>query len=794
MGGQRQAVPAPLGDRLRALRQAAGLTQEELAERAGLTAHAVSALERGTRTRPHPHTLRSLASALQISDRDLALLRAAASAPGSGTAQDAADPAAAVRQRTPLPHAPTPLIGRARELATIARILRDREGRLVTLTGAGGVGKTRLAVAVAEALVDGFPDGVSYVPLAALSDPALVLPTVGRALGLAGLDPVEASAAVAEHLRPRRHLLLLDNVEHLTAAAPELAELAAECPELTILVTSRASLRVRGEVEFPIQPLALPDERDPGVAAVLTSPAGALFAARARAVAAGFAVTEDNVAAVAAICRRLAGIPLALELAAARLRYLPPDVLLDRLGDAMAREGARDLPARQRTMRAAIDWSYRLLSPAEQRLFRRLSVFAGGFTLDAAEHVGAAGQDAPDVLGLLESLVEQSLVVVPSTDGHPRYAMLEPIAQYARELLDQAGEATRVHAAHAAFHLDLVERAEPQYQREEQLQWLARMDPETANTTRAVEWALAAGKPATAARFCRALAMFWWLRGHLHLGRRLAEATLTHRIDDHVLHTRTLLTAGTMAFGLGDLDGARRHCRHALRIARARGNTAGQANALSALGAADLSAGHLDAAEDALTAALELVESPSMDAEDEWTAALTNVWLGTVRMLRGDLAGAREHMARGLGSARSRGDRLISYIALYNLSQVALAEDDHERARTHLREGIELSWRTRDAANLAYLFESLAVVDGIECRPQRVATLLGAAESMREIVGADVYGYYLPDRDKAAQAAARARAALGADVYDDRLDAGRALDLDDAVAYALRSDASPLVV
>jgi predicted ATPase/transcriptional regulator with XRE-family HTH domain len=773
---------------LRALRLAAGLTQEELAERAGLTAHAVSALERGTRTRPHPHTLRSLARALDTSDRDLALLRAAVTPPTSRLADqaspaDARHAAAPGRAGTLLPHTPTPLIGRTREIATIGQIVRHRESRLVTLTGAGGVGKTRLAVAVAEALADDFPDGVAYVPLAAPSDPGLVLPAVGRALGLTALDPVDAPAAVAEHLRPLRHLLVVDNVEHLTAAAPQLAELAAGCPDLTVLATSRASLRVRGEAEFPVQPLALPAERDPGVAAVIGSPAGALFAARARAVAPDFAVTDDNVAAVAAICRRLAGIPLALELAAARLRYLPPGVLAERLDDAMARDGARDLPARQRTMRATIDWSYRLLGPAEQQLLRRLSVFAGGFTLEATEQVDGGGQPTPDVLGLLESLVEQSLVFATNADGQLRYGMLEPIAQYARELLDP-GEARQVHAAQA-YYLELAERAQLEYQRAEQLQWLGRVDAETANTTRAIEWALSVGMATMAARFCRALSTFWWLRGHLVLGRRIAEAILAKRPEDDVLYRRTLITAGTMAFGLGDLEGARHHWRQALHTARTGHDITGQANALSGLGVADLTAGDLDAAENHFTAALKLFDPTSMDAEDQWTAALTHVWLGTVRMLRGELPGAGEHMTRGLAFALSRADRLTSYIALYNLSQVALAENDHQRARTHLREGIALSHQTRDAAHLAYFFESLAAAAGVDGSAECVVTLLGAAESMREIAGAGGYSNYRPNRGAAAQAAKRARTALGADAYDDHLDAGRALDLDDAVAFAL---------
>ncbi len=798
MGGQHsgpaRAARTPLGDRLRALRQAAGLTQEELAERAGVTAHAVSALERGTRTRPHPHTLRSLARALHTSDRDLALLRAAVTPPeppalatvsadAGSASQVPAVSSACWGQPSALPAPPTVLVGRAREVATLTEILRRADTPLVTLTGPGGVGKTRLAVAVAHALADGFPDGVSFVPLAALSTPVLVMPTVGRALGIADLDSVDAQAAVAEHLRPLRHLLVLDNFEHLATAAPQVVALATACPSLAVLVTSRAALRVRGETEFPVQPLALPAEGRPGVAAVLASPAGALFLARARAVRPGFAVTDDNVAAVTAVCRRLAGIPLALELAAARLRYLEPEVLLARLDDAMARDGARDLPARQRTMRATIDWSYQLLDPAEQQLFRRLSVFTGGFTLEAAEHVGTCRLlDGPQVLGLLESLVEQSLVAVHHHDGHLRYGLLEPIAQYARDLLDRAGEAAEADGAHAEFYLGLAEWAAPGYQRSEQLDRLARMDPETANTALAIERSLDHGDAVTAGRMCWALWLFWWLRGHLLLGRRLSETALANERLPDTARARVLAAAGAMAFALGDNPAAGRLWQQAFDLGQAVGDRVVAAHTLPGVGVVALAQGDLAAAETALTRALSLAADTG--AEAEWPGDLTRIWLGTVRMLGGDPVGAVSCIERGLASARRRGDRLTSYIALYNLSQAALAQGDHVRARTYLSEGIELSHQTRDAANLAYFFELLAVA-AVDDQAPGVATLLGAAQSMREIAGAEVYGYYRPDQALTEAAAGRARAVLGADGYDDHVDAGRALDLDAAVAYAL---------
>jgi predicted ATPase len=575
------------------------------------------------------------------------------------------------------------------------------------------------------------------------------------------------------------------------------------------------------ETEFPVQPLALPTERDPGVAALAASPAGALFTARARAVSPGFAVTGDNVAAVAAICRRLAGIPLAIELAAARLRYLEPEILLARLDDAMARDGARDLPARQRTMRATIDWSYQLLDPAEQQLFRRLSVFTGGFTLDAAEHVGACPSpdqisDGADVLGRLEALVEQSLVLVTRDGGRLRYGMLEPIAQYAGDLLDRTEEAPQVHAAHATYYLHLAERAAPHYRQAEQLDWLARMDPETANTTLAIERSLDHHDSVTAARLCWALWLFWWLRGHLLLGRRLTDATLAHEHLHGATRARTLAAAGAMGFALGDTSAAGRLWEQAFDLAIDVGDRTAAAHSLPSIGIVALATGDLRAAEATLTRALAL--AADVGTEAEWAAGLAHIWLGTVRMLRGDPVAAIGSIEHGLASARRRGDRLTSYIALYNLAQAALTQGDRQRARGHLHEGIKLSQQTRDVANLAYFFELLAVVDAAppadpvavgpadraiddaghehvhdtaHMEAARVATLLGAAQTLREAAGAAVYGYYRPDEALTRQAAGHARATLGDDGYDDLVDSGRALDLDDAVAYALQVTPAP---
>jgi predicted ATPase/DNA-binding XRE family transcriptional regulator len=785
------AEQSSLGGRLRALREAAGYTQEELAERAGLTAHGVSALERGTRTRPYPHTIRALGDALGVSDQELALLRDAVPRrrrPGASQAVDVRSESHAARS---LPWPTTGLIGRDRELAEAGQLIRRREARLITLTGTGGVGKTRLAVAVADAVSDVFPDGTTFVPLAAVSEASAVLPAIAQALGLAGAHGPHGETQLTDHLRPLRHLLVLDNFEHLPAAAPAVARLVARCPDLTVLVSSRAPLRVTGECEVPVPPLALPPAQPPDAAAVAASPAGALLAARAAAVTPGFAVTYGNAGALAAVCHRLAGIPLALELAAARLRFLPPEALLARLDDALTLGGARDLPARQRTMRATIDWSYGLLTEDQQRLFRRLAVFSGGFTLDAAEAIGACtGATAPvpgsvesvEVLGLLEALVEQSLVTVtPQPDGL-RYTMLEPVAQYARTLLAGSVEATKVRHGHAAYYLALAEQAAPHFARADQLDWLHRVESDNANLTTAMDWALANGHADITGRMGWALWLYWFLRGQLQLRRPLMEVALEQPLPAAV-RLRALIVTANMAAGQGEMDLAGRRWHQALELARSTDDHDGQGHALFGAAIAALHAGELSTAEEALRRSGSI--AVSLGAAGEWLYAQTRVWLGTVRMAGGDPTDALSHFVEGLAAARRRGDRLTSCIALHNLAEAAIAAGDYDLAGEHLREGTRLCQQTGDLANLAYYLDALAVVHGMRGEPRRVATLLGAAQSLRELPSSKAYVYHRPDETPRRRAAEAARAALGHDAYDDAVDAGRAMLADDAVAYAL---------
>src|SRR2546421_854816 len=452
----------------------------------------------------------------------------------------------------------TPLIGREREVAVVCALLGHPNVRLLVLTGPGGVGKTRLSLQIATDLVDVFPDGVHVVPLAPISDADLVLPTIARVLGLGESADLPVIERLQDYLQDRHLLLVLDNFEQAITAAPLLAELLQSCPYLKVLVTSREALRIRGTYEFPVPPLALPDLKHLPDSETLSHYASiALFTQLALAIKPDFALTEASARAIAEICIRLDGLPLAIELAAARIKLLPPEALLARLGRRLQvlSSGDRDLPVRQQTLRNTIKWSYDLLDAGEQRLFRRLAVFVGGCTLDAAEAFYALpGNVTTYVLDDVGRLIDKSLLYqAEQGSNEPRLHMLETIREYGLECLDACGEAEMTRRAHAAYYLALAEEAELQTAGPQQVMWLERLEREHANLRAALRWLRDAGEPEQALRLGGALWWFWSVHGHLSEGCGWLESMLTagKEVSDAV-QAKALYGNGVLAYAYDD--------------------------------------------------------------------------------------------------------------------------------------------------------------------------------------------------------------------------------------------------
>ena len=708
-----QEPPVPFGTRLRRLREAAGLTQEELALRSGVSAKAISTLERGERKRPYPHTIRSLADALELSENERAALFVAV--PKRGSVDAPVGPALATESNLPIPS--TSLLGRKRELAEIKTFLQ--EARLLTLTGTGGVGKTRLAIEATRDATRLFPDGAVFVTLASLSDFTFVLPTVAQSLGLR-----EAGGEILRgYLRDKQLLLVLDNFEHVLEAAPEVAALIETCPKLSVLVTSRAPLRVRGEQEYPVQPLALPTSTiSPTVEEVVGSPSGRLFAERAREASPAFELTLHNAAAVAAICWRLAGLPLALELAAARVKFLDPATLLSRLDQALSAVGARDLPQRQRTMWATLDWSHELLSEEERVLFRRLSVFIGGFSLEAAEAVGASGRIfAKNVLEILGQLVEQSLVVAqPDQKGSGvRYGMLEPVMQYALEKLQESREAEETKRRHFAYFLGLAEEAEQIYglltgtklTGAEGEAWMDRLEREHDNLRTALGWAKERGEVEAGLRLVGALGWFWWTRGYFVEGHNWAEHFLEKPVRGDLramdgARAKALLGAGMLSYGRGDLLRSLGLLEEGLATYRRLGDQAGTAAILAELGKVVRAQGDDDRAQELSKEGLHL----SRLLGDNRSAAISLLTQGHLARHRGDLARAAELFGEALALWKKLEDRRGVAYSLCNLGVAALERGEAGYALELHEESLRLYEALQDKPGRAYALINLGDV------------------------------------------------------------------------------------
>ncbi|MGH8103529.1 MAG: ATP-binding protein [bacterium] len=713
-----------------------------------------------------------------------------------------------------LPRQSTSFVGREKPIADLKEMLS--QGRLVTLIGPGGVGKTRLALQVAADLLTGDGHGVWLVELAPLSDAALIPQTVAAALGLREEPKRPITDTLLEYLRDKNILIILDNCEHLVEACAQLADEAlSQCPQTHLMATSREALGVRGEQIYRVPSLSLPPT-SPTRPTGPTPPAevGAtdlshyesirLFVDRARLAQSDFALTPTRKEAVTDICRRLDGIPLAIELAAARVKAMSVEQIRDRLNDRfrLLTGGSRTALERHQTLRAGVDWSYTLLAEEEKKVLRAVSVFVGGFTLDAAGAV--CGSDALDPV---TRLVEKSLVNFEEEHDPPRYALLETIRQYAREKLDEAGEGPAARNGHLAFFVALAEEAEPELTGANQAEWLNRLEAEHENLRAALDWALEAPtanpesrtpNPALMAlRIAGALWRFWEVRGYLNEGgARLAAAIESSQEsgvgsqsvgargavpESQTILAKALNGAGALAYWQGDYAAARDLHQQALTIRRELGDRRGIAGSLNNLGnvawfQADYAAARRYQ-EESLAIARELGDKRGI------AASLNN--LGLVAQGQGDYAAARRFYDESLALFRDIDDKGSIAASLTGLGNVALKQCNLSEAQSLLKEAIGICRDIGDKRGIAYSFEDFAHLNQTQGNSERAAKLLGTVDALREAIGAP-----LPPSGRAAydRTVAAVRAALADAAFNAAFAAGRALPLDSAIAYALEGD------
>src|SRR5215212_1550890 len=689
-------------------------------------------------------------------------------------------PVASDQRTRHFPPSLTPFLGREEQIAAIAELVAAPTVHLVTLTGPGGIGKTRLAIKVGERLASSFTGGAVFVDLSPLRDPAQVLPTIGRAIGLREVNAGSLVQQIHGFLADRKTLLILDNFEHLLGSTAVVASLLNRS-EVELLVTSRAPLRVQGEYEYLVPTLRLPDHTQrTNAAALATNEAVALFVDRTKAVRPDFGLTDTIAPIIAEICARLDGLPLAIELAAARIKVLPPAALLSRLERRLPllTGGRRDAPERQRTLRDTIAWSYDLLAPDECQLFRRLGVFVGGWTMEAAEAI-ANPEENLHVLGGLSSLVEMSLVRLDETETEPRFRMLETIREYAVDRLSDAGEDRAMRERQAAFYLDFAEEAEPELVRANQVQWLDRLAADGPNITAALGWFLEQNRVEAGLRLSVAMRFYWLRRAPFGEGSRWLTAFLEQPADDvpAPIRARAVAAAGSFNHWLGHLDETRRLYQDALTLFRESGDLIGEARLLRNLASVAIDLGQFEEAESLLTESRAVADRNGNPRSVADVVGLS----GTLAFAQGDYDQASARLKEASDRFRVLGDVASVMDASGDAAYMTALNGDAVGAATLFAESLSFAMDLEAPDRISWALLGTGNLAAAKGDAAQAVRLFGSAAAIQQSMQRDLR----PSVDLIQERIlAEQRQQLGESEYKAAWEEGRTLSQERAVAEA----------
>jgi predicted ATPase/DNA-binding XRE family transcriptional regulator len=772
------------GAQLKALREAAGFTQEELATIADLSVHAVSALERGERRKPHLETVRALSAALDLSSAARDDLLARAREPADETAADELS-------GTLLPLSLTALLGRDADVQALRRWLADPTARLITLTGPGGSGKTRLALEVARAIATEGECRVVFVALAAILNPAFVASAIAEALGLSDVTALDLPQRARVACGKQATLLVLDNFEQILDAAPLVADLLTSVAALRVLATSRAPLHVRGEREYAVGPLDLDVDTATPPAHLTRAPAVRLFVERVRDVRPDFRLTSANGQTVTAICRRLDALPLALELAAPWMKLLPPEELLRRLAHdvLLPTVGRRDLPERQRTMNATVAWSYQLLGSDEQRLFRRLGALPGRFPIEAATAAvaGRAGVSVggDEVLRSVAALIDKNLLlrVETSVATRPLYDMLETVRAYSAIELDAAGERDDAMEGLVHYCTRQASFAAAGLVGPSQAEWLDRVRDDLENYRSALAWLIQCRRSSQAADIVWGLLWFWVIRGHTTEGLRWCEQTLALDALPAAVESKMLIAGAAMSYTRGELARARGALTNALVLASDVNDTDSITHAEWVFGHIEYAAGNLDEARERFTRSLEGFRA----AGHAWGTGHVLSGLAWVALAGGNFEAA-EHLLDDAASALRRAGPWFLELGLYIRAVLAVRRGNADQAVAVARDSLTRIRQFGDKFAFVYALVPLAAAAALKGNDAWAARILGVRDAVSERTGATVVDHSVDDLREQAERQVRAR--LGEDRWADAYASGRRASVDallndiDRAAYA----------